>query len=84
MAQMSFRINDSIKKDFEKICEELGLNPTTALTIFIKKMCREHRIPFEVSLYNSDTLKILDETTRNQNLSQTFDTVDELFDDLDA
>lgn len=37
MAQMSFRINDSVKKDFEKICEELGLNPTTALTIFIKK-----------------------------------------------
>ena len=84
MAQMSFRINDSVKKDFEKICEELGLNPTTALTIFIKKMCRERGIPFDVSLYNSDTLKILDETANNQNLSKSFDTVDELFDDLDA
>ena len=47
-------------------------------------MCREHRIPFDVSLYNSDTLKILDETANNQNLSKSFDTVDELFDDLDA
>ena len=84
MAHLIFRINYSVNKDLEKICEELGLNPTTALTIFIKKMCRERRIPFDVSLYNSDTLKILDETANNQNLSKSFDTVDELFDDLDA
>lgn len=84
MAQMSFRINDSIKKNFEEVCDELGLNPTTALTIFIKKMCREHRIPFEVSLYNSETLKVLDETLDNKNLSKSFDSVDELFEELDA
>lgn len=84
MAQMSFRINDSIKENFEKVCDELGLNPTTALTIFIKKMCREHRIPFEVSLYNSETLKILDETLDNKNLSKSFNNVEELFEELDA
>ena len=84
MAQMSFRINDSIKENFEKVCDELGLNPTTALTIFIKKMCREHRIPFEVSLYNIETLKILDETLDNKNLSKSFNNVEELFEELDA
>lgn len=84
MSQMSFRINEVTKKDFENVCEELGMNPTTALTIFIKKMCREHRIPFEVSLYNSETLKALDETRLNKNLSRPFDSVEELFEDLNA
>ena len=37
MSTMSFRINDSTKKEFEDICEKLGMNPSTALTIFIKK-----------------------------------------------
>ncbi len=83
MAQMSFRINDTVKKDFENVCDDLGLNPTAALTIFVKKMCREKRIPFEVSLYNSDTLRVLDETKRGKNLSQAFLTVDDLFEDLD-
>ena len=84
MAQINFRINDSLKNEFESICDELGLNPTTALTIFIKKMCRERRIPFEVSLYNSDTLRILDVIMQNKNLSQPFDNTDELFEDLDT
>lgn len=84
MAQMSFRINEGTKKDFEEVCNDLGLNPTTALTIFIKKMCRERRIPFEVSMYNSDTLRALDETIQGKNLSKTFSNVDELFEDLNA
>ncbi|MCD7893065.1 MAG: type II toxin-antitoxin system RelB/DinJ family antitoxin [Erysipelotrichaceae bacterium] len=84
MAQMSFRINDATKKDFEKVCEELGLNPTTALTIFIKKTIRECRIPFEVSMYNSETLRVLDESRQNMNLSKTFNNVEELFEDLNS
>lgn len=30
--------------------QELGINMTTAVTIFAKKMTREKRIPFEVSV----------------------------------
>ena len=37
MSTMSFRINDSTKKEFEDICEKLGMNPSTALTILYKK-----------------------------------------------
>ena len=84
MAQMSFRIDDGLKNDFENLCTDLGMNPTTALTIFIKKMCRENRIPFEITAYNSETLKTLDNARMNRNISRTFNTVDELFDDLDA
>jgi DNA-damage-inducible protein J len=49
----------------EETCKELGLNMTTAITIFAKKMSREHRIPFEVSIdpfYSENNLKSIDKS----------------------
>ena len=34
----------------EQTCRELGMNMTTAFTIFAKKVTREKRIPFDVSV----------------------------------
>ena len=34
----------------EDTCKELGLNMTTAFTVFARKMMRERRIPFDVSI----------------------------------
>ena len=51
----------------EKICQELGMNMTTAFTIFAKKMSREKRIPFEVSIdpfYSSSNIKALKESIK--------------------
>ena len=45
---MTFRVDDSLKKDFDKLCDEFGLSNTAALTIFMKTMVRERRIPFEI------------------------------------
>ena len=50
---------------------------------FIKKMCREQRIPFDVSVYNSDTLRILDDVKNKRNLSKVFNNTEDLFNDLD-
>ncbi len=51
MAQttVSIRMDETLKKEMEITCKELGMNMTTAFTIFAKKMSREKRIPFEVS-----------------------------------
>lgn len=51
MAQtmINIRMDEELKKSMEQTCQELGLNMTTAFTIFAKKMSREKRIPFEVS-----------------------------------
>jgi addiction module RelB/DinJ family antitoxin len=50
MAQttMTFRVDDSLKKDFDKLCDEFGLTNTAALTVFMKTVVRERRIPFEI------------------------------------
>jgi DNA-damage-inducible protein J len=50
MATINIRLDDDLKKNMETVCKELGLSMTTAFTIFAKKMSREHRIPFEVSI----------------------------------
>lgn len=52
MAQtlVNIRMDEELKKSMEQTCQELGMNLTTAFTIFAKKMTREKRIPFEVSV----------------------------------
>ena len=52
MAQtlVNIRMDENLKKSMEETCQELGMNMTTAFTIFAKKMTREKRIPFEVSI----------------------------------
>ena len=52
MAQttVSVRMDDSLKRDFDEICNELGISMTTAITMLAKKMTREKRLPFDVSI----------------------------------
>ena len=47
---VSIRMDDQLKREFDAVCSELGMSMTTAFTIFAKKMSREKRIPFEVSV----------------------------------
>ena len=47
---VTIRMDDELKAGMESVCRELGMNMTTAFTIFARKMCREQRIPFDVSI----------------------------------
>ena len=49
-AMINFRMDEELKKSMEETCKDLGLSMTTAFTIFAKKMTREKRIPFDVSV----------------------------------
>jgi len=52
MAQVlvNIRMDEELKKSMESTCRALGMNMSTAFTIFAKKVSREQRIPFEVSV----------------------------------
>ena len=52
MAQVlvNFRMDEEDKKGMEEVCRELGMSMTTAFNVFAKKMRREKRIPFDVSV----------------------------------
>ena len=47
---VSIRMDEELKANMEKVCRELGMNMTTAFTIFARKVCREQRIPFDVAV----------------------------------
>ncbi len=50
MAQISLRIEDDVKKNAEQACADIGISLSTAINIYLKKLGREKRIPFEVSV----------------------------------
>ena len=61
-ALVNFRMDEDLKQNMERTCQELGMNMTTAFTIFAKKMTREKRIPFDVSVdpfYSSSNMEYL-------------------------
>ena len=51
MAQATFsvRMEDGLKKEFDSLCSDFGMNISTAITVFAKAVVRERRIPFEIS-----------------------------------
>lgn len=64
MAQtlVNLRMDEDLKENMEQTCKELGITMTAAFTMFAKKMSREKRIPFEVSVdpfYSESNMKYL-------------------------
>ena len=47
---VSFRMDEDLKAGMESVCRELGMNMSTAFTIYARKICREQRIPFDVAI----------------------------------
>ena len=50
MAQVNFRVDDTIKARAESACAAMGLTMSTAINIFLTKLANEQRIPFEVAV----------------------------------
>ncbi len=50
MTQISLRIDEDVKRKAEEACADIGLSLSTAINIYLKKLGRERRIPFEVSV----------------------------------
>ena len=66
MAQIlvNIRMDEDIKNSMEQTCRTLGMNMTTAFTIFARKVSREQRIPFDVSVdpfYNERNITAINE-----------------------
>ncbi|MDD6081233.1 MAG: type II toxin-antitoxin system RelB/DinJ family antitoxin [Oscillospiraceae bacterium] len=63
MTQVNFRIEDDIKANAESALKEMGLNMSTAITMFLVKVGRERRIPFEINadpFYSSENMAELE------------------------
>ena len=68
MAQVNIRIDDELKNRADVLFDELGMNMTTAFTMFIKAAIRQNGIPFELSIdpfYSEKNMKVLRESIRD-------------------
>jgi len=45
----SIRMDADIKQRFDEFCENVGMNPSTAINLFARAVVKERRIPFEIS-----------------------------------
>ena len=68
MAQVNIRIDDELKNRADVLFDELGMNMTTAFTMFIKAAVRQNGIPFELNIdpfYSEKNMKVLRESIRD-------------------
>lgn len=83
---LNIRTDKAIKDQAEIIFNELGLNMTTAINIFLKAVIRDQGIPFELKLEvpNDSTVASIEESKKMINdSSPRYSCIDELKSTLD-
>lgn len=63
MPQINIRIDEELKRSAEQVLDDIGMPMSTAITIFLKKVSRERRIPFELTadpFYSESNIKYLE------------------------
>ena len=84
---LNIRIDKDLKKQAEAIFNEVGLNMSTALMVFLCQTVRSNGIPFELRLDvpNDETLEALEEVQRmkkNPSLGKEYTDVDKMMREL--
>ena len=65
---ITMRAEPHVKALFEQICAEIGLSVNAALNIFVKRVVRDRKIPFELSadpFYCESNMRYLAESIRS-------------------
>lgn len=63
MAQISICVDDDVKRNAEITLNSIGLSMSTAINVFLKKVARENRIPFELTadpFYSKSNIEYLE------------------------
>lgn len=79
------RVEPVVKQKAEETLNDLGLSITDAINVFLNQVILYNGIPFEIRKpkYNKETIQALEDTKNGRNLSKSFDSVDEMFEELD-
>lgn len=82
----NIKIDPDLKKESQALFEQLGLNLSTAINMFLRQSVREQAIPFRVGnpLPNRETVQAIEDARKGIGLSRGFSSVAELMEDLNA
>ena len=82
---MSIRLDSEVKEQAQQVFNNLGMDMTTAINIFLRQAIQYQGLPFDVRLdENRKLLEILRDLTQNRNMRQSFESVSDLMEDLRA
>lgn len=87
MAQLNLRIDEEVKNTADKALKEMGLTLSSAINMFLVKVGREKRIPFEITAVyepNEVTYKAIQQAEQGEEVYGPFDNMDDLMEALDA
>ena len=76
MAKSEFvraRVEPELKTQAEEIFSKLGLSPTDAITLFYVQVILHDRLPFAVSIPNTETLDALRQARSQEGLTEYAD-----------
>lgn len=76
------RIDSKTKDEAVRILHSLGLNPTQVIHMLFKQIIYTKSVPFKIELPQGETSKAISELESGKGVK--FDTVDELFEDLES
>ena len=76
MATLTINTDEKTAENFYTFCEELGLDMSTAITLFMKACLREQKIPFELKVAKK-------EVVQNINIKTKPTTIEELLENYD-
>lgn len=84
---LTIRIDSNLKKEADNLFKELGINISSAITLFLKQSVREKALPFDVAVKEekpSREMKKLLKEIKNieEGKSKLYDNLDELWKDL--
>lgn len=82
MAQINIKVDEELKEKASKIFSELGLDLTTGIRMFLSQVVLRNEIPFDVTLRKTSYDEAMEDVKAGR--VKSFDSVDELFEDLDS
>ena len=82
---MSIRLDSEVKEQAQQVFNNLGMDMTTAINIFLRQAIQYQGLPFDVRLDESrKLLEVLTDLDQIRNMSQSFESVSDLMEDLRA
>lgn len=82
---ISIRLDSEVKEQAQQVFSNLGMDMTTAINIFLRQAIQYQGLPFDVRLdENRKLLQVLTDLDQNRNMSQSFESVSDLIEDLRA
>ena len=82
-AHLNIRIDPDLKHDAQIVANDMGIDLSTAVTMFLNQMVKDHALPFTPTSLPIDTQQAIKEGNHPEKLKK-YRTPDDMWKDLDV